>query len=577
MFHLSSTPPSRVLAAALALCAAALALWPKGGNAQSISYDQRRYDLASCVRSGTINSYLFALVNSGPTTTLRASGTARELGGLVFTELDRNRTSQPVAAYLLELLDGSYNRRDALAVPAQGRALLVLEFNLPDNPSSSQMKIPNRANSGEIRFQNLCQVLAAGQPLPWGGRPSGVAGIAGGGPVGQTNNALDRANTAFDRANNTFDRANSSVDRATQTMDTASQAVGSVSRLKEGLRGLFGGGSSSAASTPEPAVAAAPMSTPNAAPVPAPGSAQMPAAVAASAPSPMSAVGSAPAQATAQVPAQGNSTGLPPGVTPQGHWAAAQQVNPALRMVPMPPQAGAVAAPQTGANVPPQVVASVPQPLERPPARVGEGELSQRRVLADGASIGGLDGRPIDLDSNDFRYAPARVAYERFKALVPMKDGDLNDFRHLYGANAAPRTPQQAALKQALDPLLEQVRAMPPQGQAEVMARVIRDIKATNDFGGHDGGVLGGVLAVLNQVPLARNFAVQYKQRPRNRNGGNDMSIDPALIEPERNKSIREFLSQHTIIMNSDRTAAACNWQSIDTTFAQASAAAPGR
>lgn len=240
----SNTPVSAALAALLASLPAALTLWPCAGVAQghpTLTYEQRGYGFAGCLRQGTVNSYLLAVVNYGPATTLQASGAARELNGLVFTELPSNRTFQPSGAYLL---DANNSRRDALAIEPQGRARLVLEVNLPDNPSTAVMKLPNRANSGAIGVGGLCQSLAAGQPLPWGGSSSSASAGGGGGAVGQLNNAVGRAN-------NTLDRANSTIDRATQAADSATQAVGSINRLKDGLRGLFGStGSAAPAATP---------------------------------------------------------------------------------------------------------------------------------------------------------------------------------------------------------------------------------------------------------------------------------------------------------------------------------------
>ena len=237
-------PVGATLATLLASLAAALTLWPCAGGAQghpTLTYEQRGYGFAGCVRQGTVNSYLLSVVNYGPATTLQASDSARELGGLVFTELDRNRSFQPTVAHFLE---ASNNRRDTLTLEPQGRGALVIELNLPDNPSTAVMKLPTRANSGAIGVGGLCQTLAAGQPLPWGGSSSGGSGGGGGGAVGQLNNACGRAN-------NTLDRAYSTIDRATQAADSATQAVGSVNRLKDGLRGLFGStGSAAPAATP---------------------------------------------------------------------------------------------------------------------------------------------------------------------------------------------------------------------------------------------------------------------------------------------------------------------------------------
>jgi hypothetical protein len=524
---------SRLVLAAFA--AGGLTFWPWTGRAQaqlpiSLTYEQRSYTSWDCARAGTVNKYLVRIINSGPAVTLRASGAAGELSGLALVDTQRNVTYRPSAVCLIDpnASVGSPVRLDSVSLPTGGSALLAVEFNLPDGSSATAMRLIDRSANGTVAVTG-CRVAGAGERLPC----SGTAAAAAGGAIGRAGNAVDRATATVDRAN--------------RTMDSASQTLDTVNRLKDGLRGLFGGGSApatdAASGTAPIAPAGAPPALPNLPPAPSPQGAYPP-------------------------PAEAGSAAA---IAPRGSfWAAAQEVAPALRMLPAAPQAGAPAATQAATAPSHPVAVAPPQPTQRPPARAPEAEPAPRQQPLDGARIGGLDGRPIDLDSNDFRYAPARAAYERFKALVPMTNGDLNDFRYVYGGGYAPRTQQQVALKQALDPLFEQVRAMPPQGQAEVMARVIRDIKATNDFNGSDGGVLSGVLGVLTQVPLARDFSVQYKQRPRNGQGVDDDSIDPAHIEPDKSKSIREYLSQRTIIMNSNRTAAACDWQNINTTFDQA-------
>ena len=240
-----------------------------------------------------------------------------------------------------------------------------------------------------------------------------------------------------------------------------------------------------------------------------------------------------------------------------------------------------MAAPPEPVMVPPQTVARLPTaPATAPP-------MSAEATIF-------VDGQPVDLDNDVFRSAVAQEAYLKlktlFKSTTPSEIAKagldyrkgitpfavaLGSFAYVYSSSRtlieAPRNPSQAQMHQDIEPLFASLRVLSQPDRAEVLARTVRDIKAIDNSAENNAlpSILG-ITGLTKQFPEIINIAVKYKARPRQGMGGyitHEMSgaeldyANPALV---RRGSMREFLSEHTIIMNSMYTALGQNRQNLD-------------
>lgn len=211
-----------------------------------------------------------------------------------------------------------------------------------------------------------------------------------------------------------------------------------------------------------------------------------------------------------------------------------------------------------------------PQPQPGGPPQGNPAQIAPMRVPAGEGTLYGFNSQAVDLDTNRFPLKNAREAYEEMSALLKSTD-DIKDFTRIYYENMASLSGPLAAKKANFEKVIDKITDMEATAQAEVIARLVRDMKCVNETGSKQALALTGVRALFNVFPHAKNIQVKFTRRPMIGNGSNapDLEIDANNIEPDRN-TVRNFLKVHTVTKHKDNniTAYANDPSAVDVMFA---------
>lgn len=131
------------------------------------------------------------------------------------------------------------------------------------------------------------------------------------------------------------------------------------------------------------------------------------------------------------------------------------------------------------------------------------------------------------------------------------RDQAMNDFVVLYNQNRTP--PNLEGKKKAFEDAIGTINALNAGLQAEVLGRLVRDVKEINDNGSKQTMTLAVTRSLLNIFPQARNISVKYRSRPtlgasNAQSNAFDFEVPVASLKPKTG-TITEYLTENSVMM----------------------------